>query len=35
MNAQGKTGGIIQDFKYVLKAVGEECKLFEELWEEE
>lgn len=35
INGQDKTGGILRDFRIVLKVVGEQCESFKELGEEE
>ena len=35
INAQDKTGGILRDFRIVLKVVGEQCEHFEEFEEED
>jgi hypothetical protein len=35
INGQDKTGGILRDFRMILKVVGEQCELFKELGEEE
>lgn len=34
-NSQGKTSGILRDFRIVLKVVGEQCELFKAFEQED